>query len=416
VYARRSLSELREEREAEPVSALRVPNRADIDHAALRAERLGRLQCAMQERDVPACLFFHPANIRYATGTSVMDAWASETFARHCVVPATGEPVLFECHTSVAVSARRVRDVRPAVTWQFMPDRAREVTRAWVADLQQLLRELGVGDGPLALDRLDTFGFTALREAGIELVDSSGVTMAARDVKTPQEIELLKINGAIGDAILRDFEDAIRPGVREFELLAAMTDSLLRHQGERIFTRLVSSGRNTNPWGSEAQDKMVMPGDLVCVDTDAYGYDGYMIDVSRTFYCGERPSAGQVELYRVAHEAIVGMRETLRPGMSYDEFARACPQLPERFRPQQYECMVHGAGLEDESPTIYYPGQAPNPTEVLIEPGMALCFECYVGEVGGPYGVKLEDQVLVTEHGAELLCTYPYDRALLGLA
>jgi Xaa-Pro aminopeptidase len=414
VYAR-VLTEAREDLQVEPVSTLRVPNRADIDFNALRAERLEKLQSKMRERGVPACLFFHPANIRYATGTTVMDIWASETFARHCVVPASGDPVLFECHTSIGISGKLVRDVRPAVTWQFMPERAAGVTRAWVADLQQLLRELGADGGPLGLDRLDTFGFAALRDAGIDLIDTSGITMAARDVKTPWEIELLKINGAIGDAILRDFEDAIRPGVREYELLATMTGSLLRHQGDRVFTRLISSGRNTNPWGSEAQDKMVMPGDLVCVDTDSYGFEGYMIDVSRTFFCGDRPSAGQIELYRVAHEAIVAMRETLRPGMSYDEFANACPELPARFQPQQYECMVHGVGLEDESPTIYHPGQAPNPADVLIEPGMALCFECYVGEVGGMYGVKLEDQVLVTEHGAELLCTYPYDRALLGM-
>ena len=61
------------------------------------------------------------------------------------------------------------------------------------------------------------------------------------------------------------------------------------------------------------------------------------------------------------------------------------------------------------------PGQADNPTDVIIEPNMALCFECYIGEVGGHYGVKLEDQVLVTETGAEPLCTYPYDPVLLGL-
>ena len=242
------------------------------------------------------------------------------------------------------------------------------MTRAWAADLMSLLRELGAGDGPLGLDRLDTFGFLALRDL-VPLVDSSGITMAARDIKTPQEIELLKINGAIGDAIMRDFEDAIRPGIREYELLATLADSLIRQQGEYLFTRLVSSGRNTNPWGSEARDKIVMPGDLVAVDTDAYGYEGYMIDISRTFLCGDVPSAGQVELYKVAHEVMVGMREVLRPGMSYDEFARAAPALPARFQPQQYECMVHGAGLEDESPTIYYPGQAPNPTDVHIVPG-----------------------------------------------
>lgn len=401
--------------QVQPVSSLRVPSLSEIDLATLCDERLDRLQVAMRAREVPACLFFHPANIRYATGTSVMDVWAAETFARHCVVPAEGAPVLFECHTSLDVSARRVRDVRPAATWQFMPDRAAEVARAWATELRDLLGELGAADGPLGLDRLDTFGFHALQTAGIRLVDSSAITGAARDVKTPQEVELLKLNGTIGDAMLRDFEDAIRPGVREHELLATLTDSLLRRQGEYIFTRLVSSGRNTNPWGSEARDKLVAPGDLVCVDTDAYGVEGYMIDVSRTFLCGERPEPGQVELYRVAHEQMTGMREVLRPGMTYDEFARAAPPLPERLRAQRYECLVHGAGLEDESPTIYYPGQAPHPPDAVIEPNMALCFECYAGEVGGHYGVKLEDQVLVTERGGELLCTYPYDATLLGL-
>jgi Xaa-Pro aminopeptidase len=398
----------------QPVAALRVPGIAEIDRAVLRRERLARLQAAMRARDVAACLFFHPANIRYATGVSAMDVWAAETFARHCIVPATGEPVLFECHTSLARSARSGGDVRPAVTWQFMPERAPEVARAWAAELCDLLAEMGAGSAPLALDRLDPFGYTALQRAGLTLVDSSPVTIAARDVKTPQEIELLKINGAVGDAMLHAFERAIRPGVREQELLATLTDALLRHGGEYVFTRLVSSGRNTNPWGSEARDKLVMPGDLVCVDTDAYGVEGYLIDVSRTFVCGDVAAAGQVELYRVAHEMMIGMRETLRPGMSYEAFARACPALPARYRAQQYECMVHGAGLEDETPTIYYPGQAANPTDVVIEPGMALCFECYVGDVGGPYGVKLEDQVLVTESGAEPLCTYPYDRTLLA--
>jgi Xaa-Pro aminopeptidase len=141
-----------------------------------------------------------------------------------------------------------------------------------------------------------------------------------------------------------------------------------------------------------------------------------MVDVSRTFVCGDVAAPGQMQLYRVAHEIIVALRETLRPGMSYDEFARAVPPLPERFRAQRYECMVHGAGLEDETPTIYYPGQAPNPVDACIEDGMTLCCECYVGEVGGPYGVKLEDQVLVTAAGAEPLCTYPYDAKLLALA
>jgi Xaa-Pro aminopeptidase len=111
---------------------------------------------------------------------------------------------------------------------------------------------------------------------------------------------------------------------------------------------------------------------------------------------------------------MMGMRDIARPGISYHDFALKAPKLPAPFEPQRYECMVHGAGLEDEGPTIYYPGQGPNPSDSYLQENMVLCLECYVGEVGGSCGVKLEDQVLITAKGAQLLCTYPYHRGLLG--
>jgi Xaa-Pro aminopeptidase len=103
-----------------------------------------------------------------------------------------------------------------------------------------------------------------------------------------------------------------------------------------------------------------------------------------------------------------------QPGMSYREFAERAPALPDRFRPQRYELMVHGAGLEDEGPIIYHPDQPLNPDDVYLQENMSLCFECYVGAVGGAFGVKLEDQVLLTADGAELLSTFPHDAKLLG--
>ena len=108
----------------------------------------------------------------------------------------------------------------------------------------------------------------------------------------------MRINGGIGDAMLAEFEAAVRPGVRECELLAVLAESLLRRRGEYLFTGLVAAGTNTNPWGSEAGDKKVLPGELVGVDTDAVGYGGYVIDVSRTFLCDGQPSPLQKEAYR----------------------------------------------------------------------------------------------------------------------
>jgi Xaa-Pro aminopeptidase len=197
-----------------------------------------------------------------------------------------------------------------------------------------------------------------------------------------------------------------------------LSDALLRHHGEFVFTRLVASGTNTNPWLTEAHDKLVMPGDLVGVDTDANGYEGYVIDVSRTFLCGDTASAEQKEAYRVAYDCVTGMAELLRPGMSFQAFADKAPRLPDAYRARRYPGMVHQAGLEDEGPGIPYPDDDRGPRRIMpdreIKENMVLCLECYAGKEGAPFGVKLEDQVLVTRDGAELLCTYPFDAKLLS--
>ena len=160
-----------------------------------------------------------------------------------------------------------------------------------------------------------------------------------------------------------------------------------------------------------------MPGDLVGVDTDANGYEGYVIDVSRTFLCGDTPSPEQKEAYRVAYDCVNGMFDLVRPGMSFEEFAAKAPRVPAAYAAQRYPTMVHQAGLEDEGPGIPYPDDDRGPRRIMpereLKENMVLCLECYAGKPGAPFGVKLEDQVLVTADGAKLLCTYPYHAKLL---
>ena len=189
---------------------------------------------------------------------------------------------------------------------------------------------------------------------------------------------------------------------------------MLRRHGEFLFTRLVASGTNTNPWLTEAHDKIVQPGDLVGVDTDANGYEGYVIDVSRTFLCGDDPSPGQKEAYRVAYDCVTGMVELVRPGMTFAEFAAQAPKLPEAYRAMRYPGMVHQAGLEDEGPGIPYVDDDRGPRRILpqreLKENMVLNLECYAGKVGAPYGVKLEDQVVVTASGVRAPLHLPVRR------
>jgi len=255
------------------ISNLRVPNVSEVDMGALRRGRLARLQAEMKRHDLPVCLFYGTANIRYATGVDVMGVWTAGTFARYCLVPAEGVPVMFEYKGSVHVAQKLVHDVRVAYGWQFGGAESAPKAREWAQSVRSVLREMGLDRERLAVDRLDTIGFLALQAEGFQIVDASPATVDAREVKTPEEVQLMAINGGIGDAMLAEFEAAIRPGIREFELWAVLSDALLRRHGEGLFTRLVASGTNTNPWLTEAHDKVVMPGDLVGVDTDANGYE-----------------------------------------------------------------------------------------------------------------------------------------------
>jgi len=371
----------------------------------------------LKRHELPVALLYNTANIRYATGVDVMAVWTAGTFARYCLVPAEGAPILFEYKGSIHVSQKVVRDVRPAYTWQYGGTAARDKAREWARSIRSALRELGLERERLAVDKVDTAGFLALQEEGLALTDVGPATVDAREVKTPEEVALFAINGGIGDAMLAEFEAAIRPGIREFELWAVLSDALLRRHGEGLFTRLVASGTNTNPWLTEAHDKVVMPGDLVGVDTDANGYEGYVIDVSRTFLCGDTPSPEQKEAYRVAYDCVNGMFGLVRPGMSFAEFAAKAPRVPAAYAAQRYPTMVHQAGLEDEGPGIPYPDDDRGPRRIMpereLKENMVLCLECYAGKPGAPFGVKLEDQVLVTAEGAKLISTYPYEAKLL---
>ena len=404
-----------------------------IDGARLRAGRLARLQEAMRARGVGACLLFNEPNIRYAIGASAMPIWSNTTFVRCALVPAEGRPILFEHPNSMHLFRGLEADVRPMHSWEFYDDTATHAA-LFARETAAALREIGVARarsgtaggraggargrsaaGPsLAVDRLGTPGFLALEREGITIVDSAPVTMAAREIKTPEEIDLLELNGRILMEMLAKFEEALSPGVRERDLLAVLAGVLLRRGGEHLATSTVCSGPNTNPWRAEATDRAIEPGDLVYVDTDAVGVEGYFFCVSRTFLCGDGPaSPAQREAYRAAHDWLLALRDLVRPGVECREIAARAPRLPAKFMPQRYEVMIHGIGLEEESPSVAYPDDPqPNGDRVLRE-NMALVVELYCGAIGGRDGVKLGDEVLLTSGGAKVLVPYPYCEALL---
>jgi Xaa-Pro aminopeptidase len=385
-----------------------------IDLEALRVERLGRLQAAMRAHDLEVLLLFSEPNTRYATGAPCMPIWSMSTFTRCAVVPVEGDPILFEHGNSVHRSAVRAVDVRPMHAWEFYDDAATEA-RAFAREAVAALREVGVAGDRVGVDRLGTPGFVALQEAGLTLVDSSAATQEAREIKTPQEIVAFRETGVLVVDALATMREALRPGIAERELLAVYAGEALARGAEYLATNTLCSGPNTNPWRAEATQRRIERGDLVYVDTDTVGVEGSFFCVSRAFVCGDvAPTVEQRDLYRIAHQWVAGTVACVRPGMTCAQLAAKAPPIPERFHAQRYEVMLHSVGLEEESPSVAHPGDPqPNP-EREIRPGMALVVECYLGEVGAREGVKLGEEILVTDEGTERLAPFPFEDALLS--
>jgi len=390
------------------------PHAPGIDMANLRTERLARLQSAMRSHDVDVCLLTAEPNIRYATGASAMPVWSMSTFARCAVVPAEGGPILFEHANSVHRSRAFAQDVRPMHATEFFDDAAAQA-QVWGREIVAAMRELGVSTDRVAVDRITAPTLVALQDAGITIADSSSVTQEAREVKTPQEVALLRLNGPLIVQMLGALDTALVPGATERELVGVLSDTMLRGGGEYLATNTVCSGPNTNPWRAEATDRASEAGDLVYVDTDTVGIGGYFFCVSRTFLCGDvTPTREQRDLYCAAHEWLVGMRELVRPGLTCAELSAMAPRIPERYLPQRYEAMIHGVGLEEENPSVCHPQDAQSNGGRTIQENMALVVELYVGEVGAREGVKLGDEILVTAEGSTVLAPYPFSEALLS--
>ena len=388
------------------------------DLPAMRAYRLARVREQLAARDYAGILVTDPINTRYATDSTNMQVWCLHNPVRYAFVATNGPVIVFDFHGSAHLSAHLdlVDEVRPGRGWYFFKSgpRVAEHAAAWAAEIADLIFAHGGGNRRLAIDNADRHGIAALQALGISVQDGQEVMEVARALKSEDEIKAMRCALATCEMAMRVMQAHLVPGVTEQALWAHLHHENVARGGEWIETRLLASGPRTNPWFQECGSRAIEAGDLVAFDTDLIGPYGYCADISRTWLCGEAPaSEAQRRLYRVAREQIAHNLAQIKAGVSLREFSERAFMLPERYRANRYSTVLHGVGLCDEYPAVYYPEDAAETGyDGILEANMTICLESYVGEAGGPDGVKLEEQVLVTETGAELLSTYPFDDCL----
>jgi len=141
-----------------------------------------------------------------------------------------------------------------------------------------------------------------------------------------------------------------------------------------------------------------------------------MADISRSWICpGKRPTNEQQRLYGLAQEQVLHNISIIKPGLGFREFAERCWPVPEDFIKNRYMMMVHGCGLVDEYPSLAYATDfADWGYDGVFEENMVVSVESYMGKVGGREGIKLEQQVLVTETGCEVMTVFPFEERLMG--
>ncbi len=396
-----------------------TPRQDGIDLVAVRAYRLGRVREQMARIGVDALIISDPVNIRYATGTRNMQVFSSRnTPARYCLLTPQ-RVILYEFIGSehLATGIETIDEIRPAITASFVaagPGIA-ACEQAWARNIFDTIRNL-VGSRPcVGMERMNAGSALALASLGATIVDAQQPLEMARCIKSAEELKCIVASLRATEIAVGKLRDAIRPGITEEALWSVLHQSVIEQDGDYCETRLLNSGKRTNPWFQETSPKQIAANELVALDTDVVGCFGYYADFSRTFHAGpDRPTARQCELYRLAYEQVHHNIDILHAGMTFKEYSEKAWDIPDQFIANRYYLSAHGVGMTGEYPYLYHHADYPAAGyDGLIEPGMTLCVESYIGAEGDSEGVKLEQQVLVTRSGIELLSRFPFEDNLL---
>ena len=389
-----------------------VFHQSAVDRPKMRAYRLGRIRQQLRARDYAGILLMDPVNLRYATDVSNMQVWVLHNKTRYVFIATDGPVILFDyaVATHLSADAEVIDETRPAIGHTYFSNglRQREKIADWAVQIADLVTQHGGGNRRLAIDKLDPQASFALAKLGVEITDGEEAMEHARAIKSAEEIVAIRESIAACQAGIEVMYRAMQPGMTENELWALLHKTNIELGGEWIECRLLASGERTNPWFQECSDKMIRKGEMVSFDTDLIGPNGYCADISRSWICDAKPTDEQHRLYQTALDNLHHNLSLVKAGVGFREFTEKSFHLTEEFVDRRYSCIMHGVGLCDEYPfAVYREDYEKNGFDAPFEAGHTVCIEALIGAVGGKECVKLEQQILVTETGYELLSTCP---------
>lgn len=380
-----------------------------VDVERLRNDRLSRLQSVMRARDLSAVLLTDPLNIRYATNTVLWLNLRATGVQRFALVPVDGEPVVYERFfgTERAAGLKKAGSVRGFGAYMFGM-RPPVATEDFVDLVAEGLAQLGMSGERIGIDSLCLTAVELLGNKGFEVLDGLPALGEARQVKTQDEVALIRWTSRAKEGGYDLVRAAIREGRVVEEGLSRMMLEYLLEQGFEAGSEFISIFDSSQiairphrePMG---MDLVITEGDLVICDATVAGPGGYYSDFARTF-CHGTPSKTDRDRYAEAYATLQEALGYIRPG--------SCDALFERFGKTSTSRLPGLDGFHGVGMCIY---EAPwlrgfDPPEYVLSLAENMIIALEINH----QPVKLEHLLRVTADGAEILSTYPMESELVS--
>ena len=384
-----------------------------VDFRRLHDYRLGRTRAALGKSGLGAVLVFDQYNIRYISST-VIGEWARDKLTRWTLLTGNGEPYVWDFGSAarhhrlyapwlptnhcLAGNVGLRGAINPRVG--LFDEAAREI--------KAILEEEGVAGMPLGVDVIEPPFLFALQKLGIEVRDCQQVMLEAREIKSHDEITLLNIAAAMGDGVYQDIFEALKPGVRESEVVGLATKRLYEMGSDCVEAINAIAGERCSPHPHNFTDRLIRPGDAAYFDI-IQSYMGYKTCYYRTFSVGSA-TAAQHDAYRKAREWMDRAIDLLRPGISTDEVAKAFPKCTEIGFETEMSAFglnfCHGLGLGlHERPLISRLNSFKDPYQ--LKAGMVFAVETFCPAKDGISAARIEEEVVLTPDGAKIITLFP---------
>ncbi len=390
-----------------------------VNFDRLRDERLARAKAELESSDLGALLCFDMNNIRYLTATQI-GTWAFDKLIRFALLPQDDEPILWDFGSAARHHqlycpwlGERSRAGLSTFRGSIAPEAGRPEDVAHKIKVELDKRHLL--DQPVGIDIVEPPVLFALQNAGIKVADGQQVLQRARMVKTQDEITLLNQACAMVDGAYDELYGTMKPGFRENECVAVVANNLYRQGSEYVEGVNAISGERCSPHPHNFSDRALRPGDPAYFDV-LHSFNGYRTCYYRTFAVGSA-SRAMVDAYKRCRSYLDEAISLVKPGATTAEVTAVFPKAQDfGFASEEAAFALqlgHGVGLSIWEKPVFSRLVSLDHPEVIQE-NMVFALETFWPASDGWSAARIEEQMVVTKDGAEIITRFPAEELLVA--